>query len=94
MLDQGVAMYMVQDESSGYVEADFMRDRQKRLVMGIYDQEPDETFYILFIHTLGHLTRSVLQVHDLHRRYGNFKPVSDLIQWGNTRFNYEREAKE
>ena len=94
VLDHGVAMYMVQDESSGYVEADFMRDRQERLVMGIYDQEPDEAFYILFIHTLGHLTRSVLQVHDLHRRYGDFKPTSDLIQWGNTRFNYDREAEE
>ena len=93
VLDHGVVMYMVQDESAGYVEADFMRDRRETLVMAIYDQEPDEAFYILFIHTLGHLTRSVLQVHDLHRRYGDFKPTSDLIQWGNTRFNYEREAE-
>ena len=34
--------------------------------MGIYDQEPEETFCVLFIHTLGHLTRSVLQIHELH----------------------------
>ena len=93
VLDHGVAMYMVQDESTGYVEADFMRDRRERLVMAFYDQEPDEAFYILFIHMLGHLTRSVLQVHDLHRRYGDFKPTSELIQWGNTRFNYERDAE-
>ena len=37
--------------------------------MGIYDQEPEETFCVLFIHTLGHLTRSVLQIHELHGRY-------------------------
>ena len=62
-------MYMVQDGPDKYVEADFMRDRQERLVMGIYDQEPEETFCVLFIHTLGHLTRSVLQIHELHGRY-------------------------
>ena len=50
----------------------------------------EKAFYQLFIHTLGHLTRSVLQVHDLHRHYGDLKPVSDFIQWGNARFNYER----
>ena len=94
VLDQGVAIYMVDNGSSGYVEADFMRDRQEKLVMAIYDQEPDNAFYLLFIHTLGHLTRSVLQIHDLHRRYGAdyFKPTSNFIQWGNTRFNYERDT--
>ena len=93
VLDHGVAMYMAQDEPSGYVEADFMRDRQRKIVMGIYEQEPGNAFFMLFIHTLGHLTRSVLKIHDLHRHYGDFKPASDLIQWGNTRFNYEREAE-
>ena len=94
VFDQGVAMYMVEGGSSGYVESEFMRDRQEELVMAIYDQEPDNAFYLLFIHTLGHLTRSVLQIHDLHRRYGanDFEPTSDLIQWGNTRFNYERQT--
>ena len=38
VLDRGVAMYMVQVNASNIIEADFMRDRQKRLVMGIYDR--------------------------------------------------------
>ena len=29
-----------------------------------------QTFYKCFIQMLGHLTRSVLEVHDLHRLYG------------------------
>ena len=91
ILDHGVAMYMVQDGLGGFVEADFMRDRQERLVMSIYDREPESAFFLLFIHALGHLTRSVLQIHDLHRRYGTFEATDDLIDWGNTVFNYERE---
>ncbi len=87
VLGQGVAMYMVHDGRSGLIEADFMRDRQRKLVMGIYDEEPDNAFYILFIHTLGHLTRSVLQVHALHYRYGDFRAASEFMPWDNAKFN-------
>ena len=55
--------------------------------MGIYEKEPNNAFYLLFVHLLGHLTRSVLEVHDLHRRYGNFKSKPDLIRWNNAEFN-------
>ena len=82
-------MYMVEDGSGKYEEANFMRDRLERLVMGVYGQEPEEAFYLLFIHTLGQLTRSVLQTHDLHRRYGDFQPTSDLVVWVNARFNLQ-----
>ncbi len=90
VLDQGVAMYMVEDGFGGNVEADFMRDRNEELRMAIYDQEPENAFFLLYIHTLGHLTRSVLQIHDLHRNYGTFNPTSDLIQWNNALFNFGR----
>ena len=88
VLGHGVALYMLSDGNSGYREATFMYDRKEQLVMGIYEQEPDNAFHILFVHLLGHLTRSVLEVHDLHRRYGVFDPTSDLIQWNDARFNY------
>ena len=59
LLDQGVAVYLTEEEPSHYVQASYMWDRQDPLVMGIYD-EPDKAFHMLFIHLLGHLTRSVL----------------------------------
>ena len=90
VLDQGVAMYMVANGSGGYVEADFMRDRSDDLVMAIYDQEPENALFILFIHTLGHLTRSVLQIHDLPRQYGDFQPASKFTSWQNALFNQRR----
>ena len=71
VFDEAVAMYMVQHDSSSFAEAEFMRDRQGKLVMAVYGQEPDKAFYLLLIHTLGHLTRSVLQVYDLQRHYGD-----------------------
>ena len=87
VLGHGVAMYMVNDETAGYREATYMSDRQEHMVMGIYEEEPNNAFYLLFVHLLGHLTRSVLEVHDLHRRYGSFKSKPDLIKWNNVKFN-------
>ena len=80
-------MYMVNDEVSEYRQATFMSDQQEQFVMGIYEQEPGKDFYLLFIHLLGHLTRSVLEVHDLHRRYGDFSATSNFVQWNNAKFN-------
>ena len=87
LLGHGVAMYMVNDETVGYREATYMYDRQEQMVMGIYEEEPRNAFYLLFVHLLGHLTRSVLEVHDIHRRYGSFKSKPDLIKWNNAMFN-------
>ena len=89
VLEHGVAMYMVEDGFGGNVEADFMRDRNDELIMAIYDQEPENAFFILFIHTLGHLTRSVLQIHDLHRQYGDFEATQNVVKWNDALFNYQ-----
>ena len=87
VLGHGVALYLLDDGNSGYRHATFMYDRQTNIVMGIYDKEPDNAFHIFFMHLLGHLTRSVLEVHDLHRRYGDFSATSDFTQWNNAKFN-------
>ncbi len=87
ILGSGVAMYMTKDAQASYREATFMQDRQESLVMAIYDDEPDSAFYLLFVHVLGHLTRSVLAVHDIHRRYGSIRATDDFIPWNDARFN-------
>ena len=92
VLNEGVAMYMVDSEGSPSVEADFMRDTGEVLAMAIYDQEPENAFHILFVHTLGHLTRSVLRIHDLHRSYTDFRPTSNLIRWKTPRYNNYEDA--
>ena len=88
VLGHGVAMYHVPDDNSGHREATFMSDRQDQLIMGMYLQDPDKAFYLLLVHLLGHLTRSVLEVHDLHRRYGRLNMRSELIEWRNAKFNH------
>ena len=90
VLEHGVAMYMVGNGQGDFVEADFMRDRNDELEMAFYDQEPENAFFMLFIHTLGHLTRSVLQIHDLHRVYGSYEPTSDTMPWQDALFNCGR----
>ena len=86
LLDHGVAVYLVKEDASDYVQASYMWDRQKPVVMGIYEQ-PDKAFHILFIHLLGHLTRSVLEVHDLHRQYGTFEATADFVSYQEALFN-------
>lgn len=86
VLDQGLAVYLTEEEPSRYVQATYRWDRQTPLTLGIYDQ-PDKAFYILFIHLLGHLTRSVLGIHGLNRFYGTFEATNSLIACQGARFN-------
>ena len=87
VLDHGLACYMVNPGNTGWVEATFMWDREEFLTMAIYDNEPHSVLGILMAHLLGHLTRSVLRVHDLHRRYRNFRPTSKFLLAKNALFN-------
>ena len=92
LFDQGVALYLVKEDASRYVHASYMWDRQAPLDMGIYEQ-PDKAFYILFIHLLGHLTRSVLGIHDSNGHYGNFQAVSELVPYQEALFNQLQEPQ-
>ena len=77
---------MAKEDTSHHVTASYMWDRQEPLVMGIYEQ-PANAFHILFIHLSGHLTRSVLNIHDLNRGDGNFQPTIDLVPYQDALFN-------
>ena len=87
VLDEGVAVYMVTDGVGESVEATFMWDRRQPLKLGIYNKEPDKSFYISYIHLLGHLSRSVISVQDVHSNYGRFSRTDDLIGWDEALFN-------
>ena len=71
VLDEGAAGYFIADSDGSYVDATFVWNRDKDLVLSISDQKPDSTFYIFFMYLLGHLTRSVLSAHDLATAYGS-----------------------
>ncbi len=90
LFDQGIVLYLTKEEDFHHVHASYMWDRQAPLVMGIYDQ-PDKAFYVLFIHLMGHLTRSVLGVHDLNNHYGNFQATNKLIHYEGALFNQFNE---
>ena len=70
LLNHGTASYTVKNRDFGFVEATFMWDREMPLFLGVNNKDESHTFYRCFIQILGHLTRSVLEVHDLHRLYG------------------------
>ena len=86
LLDQGVAFYLAKEDTSHHVNASYMWDRQEPLVMGIYEQ-PANAFHILFIHLSGHLTRSVLNIHNLNRGYGNSQSANHLVPYQDALFN-------
>ena len=86
LLDHGVALYLAKEETSHHVHASYMWDRQAPLVMGIYEQ-PANAFHILFIHLSGHLTRSVLRIHDLNNHYGNSQATNELMPYQEALFN-------
>ena len=47
-------------------------------------------FYISYIHLLGHLSRSVISVEDIHFSYGEFSRTDDLISCEEALFNREQ----
>ena len=59
-----------------------MWDRSEPLTLSVSDQEPakDKAFYVFFVHLLGHLTRSVLDVHSISGVYGNL-PNAEYLVW-------------
>ena len=74
VLDRGVAYYSVRSKNTTSVSADFMRDRFQKLSETIYDENRSDCFYRFYTELLGHLTRSVLSVHELAGKYGGENP--------------------
>ncbi len=72
VLGHGAVWYEAKD--TGTVNATYMTDRDKQLLLAVHDQEPDNTFYRYFSHISGHLHRSVLNTTNIDENYG--EPVS------------------
>lgn len=68
VLDGGTAYYSAGPDR---VTADFCRDRNQDLEETAIGSSPGDAFYIMLIHLLGHLTRSVLNIVDVSHGYGS-----------------------
>ena len=68
VLGHGTAWYSV--ESGNPLNATYMTDRDQRLILQINHREPQNAFYRFYVELMGHLTRSVLGLHDLTGQYG------------------------
>ena len=76
VLDHGTAWYSV--ESGSPYTATYMSDRDKQLVLQVNCREPENSFYRYYVEILGHLTRSVLGLHDISSAYGEPPPDRDI----------------
>ena len=85
VLDQGTAWYSV--ESGNPFNANYMTDRGVPLIMQISRKEPENAFYRYYVEILGHLTRSVLSLHDLTSAYGEPPPFRDICSYPDAAFN-------
>ena len=85
VLDQGTAWYSV--ESGNPYNATYMADRQVPLIMQINRREPQNAFYRYYVEIMGHLTRSVLGLHDLYSAYGEAPPHRDIRLFPDAVFN-------
>ena len=86
VLAHGGAHYSIRVADTIYSEATFMSDRHQPLVLSISEQEPGSVFYMFFVHLLGHLTRSVLRIHDVSAAYGRLPQAEHLI-WDTASYN-------
>ena len=85
VLDCGTAWYSV--ESGSPYNADYMRDRNRKLILQINDQEPQNAFYRLYCELTGHLTRSVLNIIEASHKYGNPPPSRHTMTYDDAVFN-------
>ena len=78
VLGHGAAWYSPADGSSG--DATFMWDRHESIQLKFADQKPENIFHVFFVQLVGHLTRSILKVDELHKSYGSKElPQSECI---------------
>ena len=85
VLGYGTAWYSV--TSGNPYDADFMRDRNERLVLQVNPREPDNAFYRLYVLLMMHLTRSVLGLSDVFQAYGSPPPKRTLVCYPQAEFN-------
>ncbi len=85
VLGHGTAWYSV--ESGKPYDSTYMADRATPLIMQINQGEPENSFYRYYVETLGHLTRSVLGLHDISSVYGALPPPRDTHTYPAARFN-------
>ena len=70
VLGHGIAEYYVKTGERTYIDADFMRDRQKAICLTIDVNEPEGVFYKFYSALFAHLNRSVLGLQHIVRDYG------------------------
>ena len=68
----------------------YMSDRGVPLIMQINHKEPENAFYRYYVEILGHLTRSVLGLHDLASAYGEPPPHRDIRSYPAAVFNTDK----
>ena len=85
VLGQGTAWYSV--ESGNPYNANYMRDRDKPLILQINHGEPENAFYRYYVEILRHLTLSVLGLSDLSSSYGEPPPPRDIRCYPDAAFN-------
>ena len=88
VLDHGTAWYSV--ETGSPYAATYMYDRDKRLVLQVNSREPENSFYRYYVEILGHITRSVLGLHDISSVYGKPPPDRDIHCYPAAIFNVQR----
>lgn len=85
VLDSGAAWYSV--ETGNPMDADYMRDRTRPLVLQIDHGEPEDVFYRQHVLRMGHLTRSVLGLVEVSSGYGRPPPPRRVRPFPNAAFN-------
>lgn len=85
VLGHGTAWYSI--ASGRPYSATYMYDRNTPLIMQINRDEPENIFYRYYVELLGHLTRSVLGLHEIAALYGSPPPPRVTQSFGEARFN-------
>jgi hypothetical protein len=83
VLDTGFINYGAMSTEGSFTESEFQTDRALPYVGNLTDMPPAETFFLFYQSLYGHLTRSILNLSDLHKRYGvstvNTKIVGPIL---------------
>ena len=86
VLGHGAAWHSPADGSAG--DATFMWDRHKPIQLMCSEERKDNIFHVFFVQLLGHLTRSILRVDELHNSYGPKElPQSECIPIESAMYN-------
>lgn len=89
VLGHGIASYYVKtaESETSYIDADFMRDRDKVIYLTVDTNEPDRVFYKFYIDLFAHLNRSVLGVQDIIGAYGERSREFNVFPFDNSLYN-------